>query len=50
MAMRHATRDEAISSVLRYVPVGELPVAQERRRGIDQGAVPPISSSTAAQN
>ena len=31
MAMHQATRNEAIASVLRYVPVGELPGAQERR-------------------
>ena len=31
MAMHQATRNEVIASVLRHVPVGELPGAQERR-------------------
>ena len=31
MAMHQATRNEAIASILRYVPVGELPGALERR-------------------
>ena len=31
MALHQSTRNEAIASVLRYMPVGELPGAQERR-------------------
>jgi len=31
MALHQSTRNEALASVLRYMPVGELPGAQERR-------------------